>query len=49
MRCLQCRPHLHRRVRDDFLTLWNEITANGVDPSQFVWSDVPPLEEDTQL
>jgi hypothetical protein len=34
---------------DDFLTLWNEMKASGVDPSQFVWSDVPPPEEDTQL
>jgi hypothetical protein len=34
---------------DDFLTMWNEMKAKGVDPSQFVWSDIPSLEEDTQL
>ncbi len=34
---------------DDFLTLWNDLKANGIDPSQYVWSDIPASGEDTQL
>jgi hypothetical protein len=34
---------------EDFLTLWNQLEAAGVNPSTLVWSSIPPLDEDTQL
>jgi hypothetical protein len=33
----------------DFLTAWNRLKASGIDPSQFVWEDVPPLDAEDSL
>jgi hypothetical protein len=33
----------------DFLTLWNELKAAGIDPQECVWSDVPPKEWEGDL
>lgn len=34
---------------DDFLTLWNQLKADGHDPSQYVYEDMPAEGEDTFL
>jgi hypothetical protein len=34
---------------EDFLTVWNQLKANGVDPSQFVWEDLPALDAEDSL
>ena len=33
----------------DFLTLWNELKAAGIDPQTCVWSDVPPADWEGDL
>jgi hypothetical protein len=36
-------------VGPDFQTLWDQMKSDGIDPSQFVIEDIPPLDEDTWL
>jgi hypothetical protein len=33
----------------DFLTVWNQLKAAGINPSEFVFEDIPLLDEDTWL
>jgi len=30
---------------DNFLTLWNQLKAQGIDPSSCVWSSIPATDE----
>jgi hypothetical protein len=33
----------------DFLTLWHQLQAAGLNPSEFVFATIPSLDEDTWL
>jgi len=33
----------------DFLTVWNQLKTSGIDPSEFVWEEIPPLDEEDSL
>ncbi len=33
----------------DFLALWNELKAAGIDPSGCVWASIPPPDGDADL
>ena len=33
----------------DFLTLWNQFKAQGINPSEFVYEDIPPLDAESSL